>query len=84
MLMVPECIQLSLPVVLMSTAWVFWSKKLLPTTLAYARPCLWRGIPLVYVLLKTRSRLLLPRFIGYSGGCGLICDELAGRAYLQP
>ena len=25
-----------------------------------------------------------PRFTGHSGGCGLICDELAGRAHLQP
>lgn len=25
-----------------------------------------------------------PRFTGHSGGCGLSCDELAGRAHFQP
>lgn len=25
-----------------------------------------------------------PCFTGHSGGCGLSCDELAGRAHLQP
>ncbi|WP_420535903.1 helix-turn-helix domain-containing protein [Cereibacter sphaeroides] len=25
-----------------------------------------------------------PRFTGHSGGCGLGCDELAGRAHFQP
>lgn len=25
-----------------------------------------------------------PRFTGHSGGGGLSCDELAGRAHLQP
>jgi hypothetical protein len=25
-----------------------------------------------------------PHFTGHSGGCGLSCDELAGRAHFQP
>ena len=36
------------------------------------------------VRLVRRPDWSCPRFTGHSGGCGLSCDELAGRAHLQP
>lgn len=33
---------------------------------------------------KSKGGWSCPRFAGHSGSCGLSCDELAGRAHLQP
>ncbi|WP_139165894.1 YdcF family protein [Paracoccus tibetensis] len=42
------------------------------------------GISPARISWEDRSRWSCPRFTGHSGGCVLSCNELAGRAHLQP